>query len=77
MRSLLNRYRKLKRGQEEMTIEEMKDRIVEDQIAYIRDLVFKDRHEELFGFVDENIFSSFKGIDDDEIKCWFKEVCDE
>jgi hypothetical protein len=60
-----------------MTIEEMKDRLVEDQIAYIRDLVFQDRHEELLGFVYENIFNNFKGIDDDDIKCFFKEANDE
>jgi hypothetical protein len=55
----------------------MKDRLNDNQIDYIRDLVFKDRHEELFGFVYENIFNNFKGIDDDDIKCFFKEAYDE
>jgi hypothetical protein len=60
-----------------MTIEEMKDRLVEDQIAYIRDLVFQDRHEELLGFVYENIFNNFKDMNDDDIVCFFKEANDE
>jgi hypothetical protein len=60
-----------------MTIEEMKDRLVEDQIAYIRDLVFQDRHEELLGFVYENIFNNFKDMHDDDIVCFFKEDNDE
>jgi hypothetical protein len=55
----------------------MKDRLVEDQIAYIRDLVFQDRHEELLGFVYENIFNNFKDMNDDDIVCFFKEANDE
>ena len=60
-----------------MTIEEMKDRLVDNQIDYIRDLVFKDRHEELLGFVYENIFNNFKDMNDDDIVCFFKEANDE
>ena len=60
-----------------MTIEEMKDRIVDNQIDYITDLVFKGKHEELFDLVYENIFSNFKGMDDDDIKSYFKEAYDE
>ena len=64
-----------------MTIEEMKDRIVDNEIEYITDLVIKGRHEELFNFVYENIFSNFKGIDDIDIKdmyrCLFEEEYDE
>jgi len=60
-----------------MTIEEMKDRLVDNQIDYITDLVFKAKHEELFNFVYENIFNNFKGIDDDDIKYLFKEDYDE
>ena len=56
-----------------MTIEEMKDRLVDNQIDYITDLVFKAKHEELFNFVYENIFNNFKDIDDDDIKYLFKE----
>lgn len=60
-----------------MTIEEMKNRLVDNQMDYITDLVFKAKHEELFNFVYENIFNNFKDIDDDDIKYLFKEDYDE
>ena len=34
-----------------MTIEEMKDRLVDNEIDYIKDLVIRDKYDELFEFV--------------------------
>ena len=51
-----------------MTIEEMKDRLVDNEIDYIKDLVIKDKYDELIEFVYFNCFNNFKDISDEEIK---------
>ena len=51
-----------------MTIQEMKDRLVDNEIDYIKDLVISDKYDELVEFVYLNCFSNFKDISDEEIK---------
>ena len=51
-----------------MTIEEMKDRLVDNEIDQIKDLVIRDKYDELFEFVYLNCFSNFKSMSDEEIK---------
>ena len=51
-----------------MTIEEIKERLVEKQIEYIHNLVDTCNHEELYEFVYLNCFSNFKDMSDEEIK---------
>jgi len=51
-----------------MTIEEMKSRLVENEMEYIQDLVITDKYDELFEFVYLNCFSNFKSMSDEEIK---------
>ena len=51
-----------------MTIQEMKDRLVDNEIDYIKDLVIRDKYDELVEFVYLNCFSNFKDISDEEIK---------
>ena len=51
-----------------MTIQEMKDRLVDNEIDYIKDLVIRDKYDELVEFVWLNCFSNFKDMSDEEIK---------
>ena len=51
-----------------MTVQEMKDRLVDNEIDYIKDLVIRDKYDELVEFVYLNCFSNFKDISDEEIK---------
>jgi hypothetical protein len=51
-----------------MSIEEMKARLVENEMEYIQDLVITDKYDELFEFVYLNCFSNFKSMSDEEIK---------
>ena len=51
-----------------MTIQEMKDRLVDNEIDYIKDLVIGDKYDELIEFVYFNCFNNFKDISDEEIK---------
>ena len=51
-----------------MTIEEIKARLVENEMEYIQDLVITNKYDELFEFVYLNCFSNFKDISDEEIK---------
>jgi len=51
-----------------MTIQEMKDRLVDNEIDYIKDLVIRDKYDELIEFVYFNCFNNFKDISDEEIK---------
>ena len=51
-----------------MTIQEMKDRLVDNEIDYIKDLVISDKYDELIEFVYFNCFNNFKDISDEEIK---------
>lgn len=51
-----------------MTIQEMKDRLVDNEIDYIKDLVIRDKYDELIEFVYFNCFNDFKDMSDEEIK---------
>ena len=51
-----------------MTIEEIKSRLVENEMEYIQDLVITNKYDELFEFVYLNCFSNFKSMSDEEIK---------
>ena len=51
-----------------MTIQEMKDRLVDNEIDYIKDLAIRDKYDELAEFVYFNCFNNFKDISDEEIK---------
>ena len=51
-----------------MSIEEMKARLVENEMEYIQDLVITDKYDELFEFVYFNCFDNFKSMSDEEIK---------
>ena len=50
-----------------MSIEEMKDRLVDNEIDYLKDLVITDKYDELFEFVYLYCFSDFKSMSDEEI----------
>ena len=49
------------------TIEEMREQLVNNEVEYITELVFKDRHRELFDFIYTNSFRDFKNIDDNDV----------
>ena len=46
----------------------MKDRLADNEIDYIKDLVIRDKYDELIEFVYLNCFNNFKDISDEEIK---------
>ena len=50
------------------TTEEMREQLVNNEVDYITELVFKDRHQELFDFMYVNSFRNFKDIDDNEVR---------
>ena len=50
-----------------MTIEEIKDRLVDNEIDYLTDLVISDKYDELVEFVNLYCFSDFKDISEEEI----------
>tara|TARA_Y100000401_G_scaffold88510_1_gene74031 strand:+ start:106 stop:300 length:195 start_codon:yes stop_codon:yes gene_type:complete len=50
------------------TIQEMREQLVNNEVDYIKELVFKDRHQELFDFIYVNSFSNFKDIDDNDVR---------
>jgi len=49
------------------TIQEMREQLVNNEVDYITELVFKDRHRELFDFIYTNSFRDFKNIDDNDV----------
>ena len=49
------------------TIQEMREQLVNNEVDYIKELVFKDRHQELFDFMYVNSFRNFKDIDDNDV----------
>ena len=51
-----------------ITIEEMKERIVDNEIDYIREMVNWDKYDNLFEFVYQDCFNDFKSMNDEEIK---------
>lgn len=51
-----------------ITIEEMKERIVDNEIDYIREMVNGDKYDNLFEFVYQDCFNDFKSMNDEEIK---------
>lgn len=54
-----------------LTIEEMKDQLVKNEVNYVYELVLKDNHEELFNFIYTNSFRGFKNIDDNAVRDMF------
>jgi len=51
-----------------ITIEEMKDALVDNEIDYIKQMVIEDKHDDLVEFVYINSFNNFKSMGDEEIK---------
>ena len=51
-----------------ITIEEMKERIVDNEIDYIREMVNGDKYDNLFEFVYQDCFNDVKSMNDEEIK---------
>tara|TARA_R100000322_G_scaffold30825_2_gene19857 strand:+ start:902 stop:1123 length:222 start_codon:yes stop_codon:yes gene_type:complete len=49
------------------TIQEMREQLVNNEVDYIKELVFKDRHQELFDYIYTNSFRDFKNIDDNDV----------
>ena len=50
-----------------MQIEDMKEAIVENEMEYVREIVFKNKWDELFDYVYAHSYRSFKHIDDKDI----------
>ena len=50
-----------------MQIEDMKEAIVENEMEYVREIVFKNKWDELFDYIYTHTYSNFKGIDDKDI----------
>ena len=50
-----------------MSREEMKNRLVDKQIDYLKDLISKDKPDELFSYVCINFFDNFESMSDEEI----------
>tara|TARA_R110000824_G_scaffold319327_2_gene506437 strand:+ start:388 stop:642 length:255 start_codon:yes stop_codon:yes gene_type:complete len=50
-----------------MSREEMKNRLVDKQIDYLKDLISKDKPDELFLYVCINFFDNFESMSDEEI----------
>ena len=55
------------RGIGSMSIEEMKNRLVDKQVDYLKDLISKDKPDELFLYVCINFFDNFESMSDEEI----------
>lgn len=51
-----------------ITIEEMKDALVDNEIDYIKQMVIEDKHDDLVEFVYINSFNDFKSMGNEEIK---------
>ena len=51
-----------------ITIEEMKDALVDNEIDYIKQMVIEDKHDDLVEFVYVNCFNDFKSMGNEEIK---------
>ena len=56
------------------TTEEMREQLVNNEVDYITELVFKDRHQELFDYIYTNSFIDFKNIDDNDVIEMYEEV---
>jgi len=50
------------------TIEEMREQLVNNEVDYITELVFKNRHEELFDFVYTNFFRDLEHMNDNDVR---------
>ena len=51
-----------------ITLDEMKDALVENEVDYIKEMVIKDRHDDLVEFVYLHSFDDFRHMDDGDIK---------
>ena len=56
------------------TTEEMREQLVNNEVDYITELVFKDRNQELFDYIYTNSFRDFKNIDDNDVIEMYEEV---
>ena len=50
-----------------ISINEMKAKLVESNMEYVHDLVIQDKYDELYNYVETHYFSDFKSMDDNEI----------
>tara|TARA_A100000164_G_scaffold365226_1_gene384546 strand:- start:65 stop:256 length:192 start_codon:yes stop_codon:yes gene_type:complete len=50
-----------------MTIEEMKTKLVESNMQFVKDMVIQDRYQELYDYVETHFFSDFQDLEDGEI----------
>ena len=50
-----------------MTIEEMKTKLVESNMQFVKDMVIQDRYQDLYDYVETHFFSDFRDVDDQEI----------
>tara|TARA_B100000287_G_scaffold119088_1_gene111005 strand:- start:3123 stop:3317 length:195 start_codon:yes stop_codon:yes gene_type:complete len=50
------------------SIEKMKDTLIDNEIDYIKSMVFQDKYEDLVEYVYTNHFSGFKSMSQEEIK---------
>ena len=51
-----------------MNIEEMKKMLVESEIDHVKDLVFKNKYEELYEFIMLYCFNDFKTMSEEEME---------
>ena len=51
-----------------MPIEEIKEMLVKDEIDYVRDLVLKNKYDELYKFIMLYCFNDFKTMSEEEIE---------
>ena len=49
-------------------LETMKDILIDNEIDYIKSMVFQDKYEDLDEYVYTNIFNGFKSMSQEEIK---------
>lgn len=49
-------------------LETMKDKLIDNEIDYIKSMVFQDKYEDLVEYVCTNYFSGFKSMSQEEIK---------
>ena len=52
----------------QISIEEMKEMLVESEIDYVRDLVIKSKYDDLCEFIRECCFNDFRTMSEEEIE---------
>lgn len=53
-------------------IEEMKEMLVESEIDYVKDLVIKNKYDELYEFIMRYCFYDFKMMSEEEIEIQYE-----